>query len=104
MKPIVIYFPVDNEKIYMTKTELEDLIEKVYEQGKADGRALEKPIISYPVPFPQYPVSPWYVPSPDSTAFPQITWGNTKLCSSTFDPDCITCSTTYLKTSTEVEI
>ena len=74
MKPILIYLPVDkSEKVILTKEEIQSLLNQVYEQGKADGQALEKPVISYPVPFPQYPVSPWIV-SPDSSTYPQITW------------------------------
>lgn len=71
MKPIAIYFSVDNEKIYMTKAELEDLIEKVYAQGKSDGQALS-------------PIIPW---TPSIPTYPSITWD--------------TVTTTYLKSPIE---
>lgn len=64
MKPFVITVK-DDKKIILTKEELEEIIEKAYNQGVSDGS--NQPIIT-PITTPTYPwyeykttpVAPWW--------------------------------------------
>ena len=64
MMPFVITVEKDNNKIILTKEELEEIIEKAYNQGVSDGSTrVTLPI--YPT-YPSYPSYPYY----DTTTAP----------------------------------
>lgn len=63
MKPFVVIVKAKEEKITLTKEELEEIIEKAYNQGVSDGNTVVYP--SYPYPY--HPViydtgtgTPWW--------------------------------------------
>ena len=59
MKPLIIYIGKD-DKIELTKAELEEMLTEAYEQGKSDGTTT----INYPnTPYPNTPYpsnTPWW--------------------------------------------
>lgn len=64
MKPFVITVK-DDKKIILTKEELEEIIEKAYNQGVSDGsnQTIITPITTPTYPWYEYkttPVTPWW--------------------------------------------
>lgn len=57
MKPIIIYAEEKDDKVTITKAELQRIVDEAYRQGKADGNWYTNPITVTPTWQPPYKIT-----------------------------------------------
>lgn len=74
MKPEVVFVKVDdNDNIIISKEELEEIVEKSYNEGLIAGRQETYPALPI-YPYPINPSNPWSTANPNPWQQPTITY------------------------------